>query len=146
MTASVAFRFISISAAGVLLAGATMAQSMRPVDAQRILKAEANNAEWVTHGRTYSEQRFSPLKKVNQDNVKNLGLAWYFDLDTDRGQESTPLVIDGTMYFTSAWSKAYAVDARTGKEKWRFDPKVAGSKNADACCDVVNRGVAAWGN
>src|SRR5262249_25055619 len=112
----------------------------------RILKAQDNNAEWVTHGRTYSEQRYSPLKKINQGNVKDLGLAWYFDLDTDRGQESTPLVIDGVMYFTSAWSKAYSVDARTGKERWRYDPKVAGAKNADACCDVVNRGVAAWGN
>jgi len=115
------------------------------VDAKRLLNADNNSAEWVNHGRTYNEQRFSPLKKINQDNVKDLKLAWYFDLDTDRGQESTPLVIDGTMYFTSAWSKAFAVDARTGKEKWRFDPKVAGEKNADACCDVVNRGVAAWG-
>ena len=73
-------------------------------------------------------------------------LAWYFDLDTKRGQEATPLVIDGTMYVTSAWSKVFALDARTGKEKWRFDPQVAGDKAIDACCDVVNRGVAAWGD
>lgn len=116
------------------------------VDAARILGAAANNSEWLTHGRTYDEQRYSPVAKVDQQNVKNLGLAWYFDLDTSRGQEATPLVIDGTMYFTSAWSKAFAVDARTGKEKWRFDPQVAGDKAIDACCDVVNRGVAAWGN
>ena len=130
-----------------MVAGGLAAQSNAAgVDAKRILNAAGNNSEWVTHGRTYDEQRYSPLKRINQNNVKDLSLAWYFDLDTDRGQESTPLVIDGTMYFTSAWSKAYAVDARTGKEKWRYDPKVPGHKNADACCDVVNRGVAAWGN
>src|SRR5262245_29647283 len=118
----------------------------KDVDATRILSAASNNAEWVTHARTYDEQRFSPLKQINQDSVKDLKLAWFFDLDTDRGQESTPLVIDGTMYFTSAWSKAYAVDARTGKEKWRFDPQIAGAKGIDACCDVVNRGGGGWGN
>jgi quinohemoprotein ethanol dehydrogenase len=136
---------LALSAAVVANAADSGKVENRPVDAKRILKAGDNNAEWVTHGRTYDEQRHSPLKQINADTVKNLGLAWYFDVDTDRGQESTPLVIDGTMYFTSAWSKVFAVDARTGAEKWRFDPKVAGEKNVDACCDVVNRGVAAWG-
>jgi len=132
--------------AAVLCSFAHSAEKSTPVDARRLLNAANNNSEWVTYARTYDEQRFSPLKKINQDTVKNLGLAWYFDLDTNRGQEATPLIIAGSMYFTSAWSKVFAVDARTGKEKWRFDPKVAGEKGADACCDVVNRGVAAWGN
>ena len=57
------------------------------------------------HGRTYDEQRFSPLKQINADNVGTLGLAWSLDLDTNRGQEATPLVVDGVMYSTSAWSK-----------------------------------------
>ncbi len=70
--------------------------------------------------------------------MSTLGLAWYFDLDTNRGQEATPLLIDGTLYFTSALSKVFAVDARTGKEKWRHVPKVAGEKAVDACCDVVD--------
>ncbi len=55
-------------------------------------------------------------------------------------------MIDGVMYVTSSWSKVFALDARTGRELWRFDPKVDGAKAIDACCDVVNRGVAAWGN
>lgn len=130
----------------VLLAGVNASDAAPAgVDAARILSAASNNAEWVTHGRTYDERRYSPLAKINQTNVKDLALAWYFDLDTKRGQEATPLVIDGTMYFTSSWSKVFAVDARSGKEKWRFDPEVAGDKAIDACCDVVNRGVAAWG-
>ena len=115
------------------------------MDAKRIRAAADNRADWLTHGRTYDEQRFSPLAAIDQGNVKDLELAWYFDLDTKRGQEATPLVVDGTMYVTSAWSKVFALDARTGKEKWRFDPQVAGDKAIDACCDVVNRGVAAWG-
>jgi len=125
---------------------AAHASASTPVDAKRILSAEKNNKEWVTHGRTYSEQRFSPLTQINQENVEKLGLAWYFDLDTSRGQEATPIIVDGTMYVTSAWSKVFALDARSGKEKWRFDPQVAGAKAIDACCDVVNRGVAVWGN
>jgi PQQ-dependent dehydrogenase (methanol/ethanol family) len=116
-----------------------------PVDAGRILGAGGNTADWLSHGRTYDERRYSPLARIHQGNVNDLQLAWWFDLDTRRGQEATPLVIDGVMYFTSAWSKAYAVDARTGREKWRFDPQVSGEKAIDACCDVVNRGLAAWG-
>ena len=116
------------------------------VDAARILAASKNNADWLTHGRTYDEQRFSPLARIHKGNVGELRLAWYFDLDTTRGQEATALVIDGVMYVTSAWSKVLALDARTGRELWRFDPKVEGAKAIDACCDVVNRGVAAWGN
>jgi PQQ-dependent dehydrogenase (methanol/ethanol family) len=136
-----------LALAGVIsILTTSSALAASPVDAKRLLTADKNNAEWVTYGRTYDEQRFSPLTKINKDNVEKLSLAWYFDLDTSRGQEATPVVIDGTMYVTSAWSKVFALDARTGKEKWRFDPQVAGAKAIDACCDVVNRGVAAWGN
>ena len=98
----------------------------------------------MSYGRTYSEERFSPLKQINDQNVAKLGLAWYFDLDTRRGQEATPLVIDGVMYFTSAWSKVFALKAATGEKLWSFDPKVDPGWAVNACCDVVNRGVAAW--
>lgn len=120
--------------------------STRLVGAQDIVGAASNNAEWLSHGRTYAEDRFSPLTQVNRDTVADLGVAWHFELDTHRGQEATPLVIDGTIYFTSAWSKAFALDARTGAEKWRFDPEVPGRFAVNACCDVVNRGLAAWGD
>src|SRR5580704_8094714 len=114
------------------------------VNESRLLHADQEPGNWMTHGRTYNEQRFSPLKQINDQNVSQLGLTWHFDLDTHRGQEATPLVIDGVMYFTSAWSKVYALNAATGKLLWQFDPKVPGSFAIHACCDLVNRGVAAW--
>ena len=102
-------------------------------------------AEWLSYGRTYDEQRFSPLIAINEDNIGKLGLAWSYDLDTPhRVQEATPLFVDGVMYVTSAWSKLFALDARTGKEIWRFDPKVPGEAGVKACCDVGNRGAAVW--
>jgi quinohemoprotein ethanol dehydrogenase len=122
----------------------TTGPSIASLDAGRITAADREPGNWLTYGRTYSEQRFSPLKQINEQNVQRLGLAWYFDLDTRRGQESTPLVVDGVMYFTTAWSKVIALDAATGKLLWSYDPKVPPSWAVNACCDVVNRGVAAW--
>lgn len=108
------------------------------------MNADREPGNWMTHGRTYSEQRFSPLKQVSDGNVGQLGLAWSYDLDTHRGQESTPLVIDGVMYFTTAWSKVVAVNAATGVLLWTYDPKVPPEWGVNACCDVVNRGVGTW--
>jgi alcohol dehydrogenase (cytochrome c)/quinohemoprotein ethanol dehydrogenase len=111
----------------------------------RIENADREPGNWMSYGRTYNEQRYSPLDRIGPANVAALGLAWHYDLDTaHRAQESTPLVIDGVMYVTSAWSKVFALDAATGRELWRYDPKVPGAAAINACCDVVNRGVAAW--
>ena len=95
-------------------------------------------------GRTPDEQRFSPLTQVNTNTVRRLSLAWYLDFDSNRGQEATPLAIDGVLYFSTAWSKVKAVEARTGRLLWAWDPKVPGEFAGRGCCDVVNRGVAAW--
>jgi quinohemoprotein ethanol dehydrogenase len=114
------------------------------VDAGRIIHADQEPGNWLTYGRTYSEQRFSPLKRIDDHNVQQLGLAWHYDLDTRRGQEATPLVLDGVMYFTSAWSKVFALNAATGAILWSYDPKVPPAWDINACCDVVNRGVAVW--
>ncbi|MGY8796451.1 MAG: PQQ-dependent dehydrogenase, methanol/ethanol family, partial [Woeseiales bacterium] len=71
---------------------------VRPVTGERIVNADAEPGNWLSTGRTYDEQRFSPLTKINEDNVADLGLAWYFDIDTNRAMEATPLVADGVMY------------------------------------------------
>ncbi len=120
------------------------AESAANVDATRITKADQDPANWMTYGRTYSEQRFSPLVRIKVDNAKQLGLAWYADLDTDRGQEATPLVIDGVLYVSTAWSMVKAFDAKTGRLLWSYDPAVPRALGVNGCCDVVNRGVAAW--
>jgi quinohemoprotein ethanol dehydrogenase len=116
------------------------------VTGERIKAADSEPGAWMTHGRDYNEQRFSPLEKIDATTVKDLGLAWYFELGDNRGQEATPLIIDGMIYITGNWSRVYALDARSGDLKWSFDPEVPKDEGVKACCDVVNRGVAAWGD
>ena len=116
----------------------------QPVNAERIIAAAPG--EWVSHGRDYAEQRFSPLKQINDETVSELGLAWYADLPTRRGIESTPLMADGVLYVTASWGHVLAFDARNGALLWHFDPKVPKDYGVNGCCDGVNRGVALWGN
>jgi alcohol dehydrogenase (cytochrome c)/quinohemoprotein ethanol dehydrogenase len=101
-----------------------------------------NAGQWLSYGRDYSEQRFSPLTQVNVSTVSQLGLAWYGDLSERGGSyETTPLIVDGRIYVTSPWSKVYAYDAKTGKKLWKYDPHVPGEYAVKLCCGIVNRGV-----
>lgn len=115
------------------------------VDGAMIAAADARPGDWLTHGRTYSEERHSPLSSINVANVKSLGLAWSFDFGTSRGLEPTPIAHDGVLYVTGPWNVVYALDGATGATLWRFDPAVDRSAAATMCCDAVNRGVALWG-
>ncbi len=130
------------------LPGTSIADAPPPtlglIDDARIINADSEPGNWLAHGRTYEEQRFSPLTQINRDNVSDLGLAWFRDMGTNRGQEATPIIVDGTMFVTSAWSRVYAIDAVTGDLKWSYDPEVPGEWGRRACCDVVNRGVAVY--
>ncbi len=100
------------------------------------------SVQWDQYGRTPSEQRFSPLETINPSNLGRLGVAWYHEFDTDRGQEATSIVTEGVLYVSTAWSKVYAFDAETGRMLWAFDPAVPRRVLFTACCDAVNRGVA----
>ena len=100
------------------------------------------NVDWPLHGLTQSEQRFSQLSDINEETVTRLGLEWSLELGTTRGLEATPIVIDGVIYTTGAWSVVHAIDARSGKMLWTFDPEVPRSRARVICCDSVNRGVA----
>ena len=132
----------------VLLSSATNAGRGQPgslnVGAQRLSSANTEIDNWLTYGRTYDEQRYSPLTQINAGNVAHLGLAWSFDLESSRGLEATPLVVDGVIYTTGAWSVVYAIDARTGRQLWRFDPEADRARGVHGCCDAVNRGLALW--
>jgi PQQ-dependent dehydrogenase (methanol/ethanol family) len=114
------------------------------VDDARLRGADADVGEWLTTGRTYSEQRYSPLEQINADTVGRMHEVWSFETGLTRGHEATPIVHDGAIFFTGSWSVVFAVDARTGKQLWRWDPQVEKIVAQKACCDVVNRGVALY--
>ena len=114
------------------------------IDTQRIIKANNEPHNWLSHGRDYNEQRYSPLNQINTKTIKNLELEWSLDMGTTRGLEATPIVDNGIMFVSSTWSVVHAVDAKTGKELWVYDPDVPRSWARKVCCDVVNRGVAVW--
>ena len=120
----------------------SQSKTIADVNTQRLVAADKEPQNWLSHGRTYSEQRFSPLKQINDKNVDQLGLAWSLDLSASRGLEATPLVVDGIMYDTGTFNIIRAIDAKTGKELWHYDPKVPGDWLRYVCCGPVNRGVA----
>ncbi len=116
------------------------------VATQRLVNADAEPHNWMSHGRTHSEQRYSLLKQVHTGNVGELGLVWFSDLDDHNVVEATPIVIDGRMYVTAAMGVVYAFDAVTGQRVWKYDPEIPPETLVKACCQPVNRGVAAWGD
>ncbi len=106
---------------------------------------EEQGKNWLAFGRTYSEQRFSPLTQVNEDNVNQLGLDWYVDLPNDRGLVSTPLVVDGILYFVGSMNRVRAVEAVSGRIIWEFDPKVYEHTGNDMRVGWEhNRGIGIW--
>ena len=122
------------------------AQTPRPVDDARLRNTAKQSSEWLTYGFTPAETRYSPAQQINASNVARLGLAWSYDVGRGGGgQEATPLFSNGTLYGITNWSIVFAVDARTGKEKWRWDPEVNQEKvRPKICCGVVQRGVALY--
>lgn len=114
------------------------------VDNERLVNADANPGDWISYGRNYAEDRHSSLNQITKDNINTLGLAWSINLQTSRGIEATPLVVDGIMYLSGPWSIVYAIDARKGTLIWTYDPEVPREYGERVCCDVVNRGVALY--
>ena len=100
--------------------------------------------DWLSYSRTWDEQRFSPLDQINDENVQALGLAWYDDLETFRGVQASPLVIDGVLYNVSIYNVVTAYDGKTGRVLWTYDPKVGPEWARLACCGPSARGIAAW--
>ena len=150
---------LSLGTAGALLLGlaispySALAEDLTParikaatsaVDSAMIKANTATSQDWPTIGLDYAETRFSKLKQITSDNVKDLGLVWSYSLDSERGVEATPVVVDGIMYQTGPWSVVHAIDARNGKRIWTYDPGVNRELGYKGCCDVVNRGVAVY--
>jgi len=139
-------RLSACAVVAILSAGIALTQQPRRVDDAALKNAGKAGDDWLTYGLTQGETRYSPLNQINTGNVNRLALAWSYDLGAGGGaQEATPVVWNGTLYGITNWSVVFAVDARTGKERWRWDPEV----NQTAvfpkiCCGVVNRGLAIY--
>jgi quinohemoprotein ethanol dehydrogenase len=121
-----------------------IAKVVGAVQDQQIANIDDNSGDWLTYGRNYGEERYSPLSQITKENVNQLGLAWSINLGTSRGIEATPLVVDGIMFISGPWSVVYAIDTRKGKILWTYDPQVPKGFGEKACCDVVNRGLAMY--
>src|SRR5687768_5020056 len=105
------------------------------VNNERLVNADETPGDWMSYGRNYSENRYSPLNQITKANIADLGLAWSINLGTTRGIEATPLVVDGIMYISGPWSVVYAIDARKGQLIWTYDPEVPREYGERACCD-----------
>ena len=142
-----------------LSASVATAQQSRPVNDAALKSAAKHGEEWLSNDRDYAATRYSPLKQIDTTNVSRLGLAWYYDTGSLPGTvEATPIVSNGTLYATVTWGVVFALDAKTGKEKWRWDPKIghqnfppgsAGKPDRvrtgpSLCCGPGNRGVAIY--
>ncbi|HTR47625.1 MAG TPA: PQQ-dependent dehydrogenase, methanol/ethanol family [Verrucomicrobiae bacterium] len=114
------------------------------IDTKRLMAADRHPEEWLTTGRDFGKSHYSPLAQISKDNVARLGLAWAYDTNTIRGLEATPIVVDGVMYTSGSVGQVYALDAKTGRELWTYEPKNDMRVNQRSCCDEVNRGVAVW--
>src|SRR5438309_7633708 len=121
-------------------------QQTRRIDDVALRNAGKTGEEWLTYGLTPGETRYSPLKQLDTSNVSRLGLAWSYDVEKGGdNQEATPLFWNGGLYGITNWSVVFAVDARTGKERWRWDPEVNQTAvRPKICCGVVNRGIATY--
>ena len=124
-------------------------QQTRKVDDNSLKNAGKNAGEWLTYGQSYSEQRYSLLKQIDATNVSRLGQAWSYEVGSGGGpQEATPLFANGVLYGITNWSITFAIDARTGKEIWRYDPQADRTMNQPGksrlCCGVISRGIALY--
>lgn len=134
---------LSAGMAAALVLSACSSEPEGPsASAVEVLNFSQNGQSWPALGGDYSEQRFSPLAQIDKENASTLGLAWEADMDSTRGLEATPIMVDGVIYVTSTWSRVMAFDAVTGEQRWSYDPEVPRGMTRDLCCDIVNRGVA----
>src|SRR5262245_56970068 len=135
-----------LSIVGLVLATWMVFGQTRRVDDLTLRNAGKTGEEWLTYGLNPSETRYSPLKQIDPTNVARLGLAWSYDVGPGGGnQEATPLFWNGNIYSITNWSVVYSIDARTGKERWRWDPEVNQTAvRPKICCGVVHRGLAIY--
>ena len=138
--------FLAASVLVLALIGLTASQALKSVDSARLAGADSDTSNWLMYGRTYDDQRFSPLTQINEQTIATAGP--HVEPGTSAPLavvEATPIVVEnGVIYTTGSWSVVYALDAKTGDVRWTYDPKVPRTRALFICCDVVNRGVALY--
>src|SRR6267143_1816913 len=129
---------------GRVLSPQGIQSSTSAIDGEAIIANAKTTKDWLSYGLDYAESRYSKLNQINTENVKSLGLKWTYNLESQRGVEATPLIVDGIMYVSASWSVVHAIDARTGKRIWTYDPEVPRQGGYKGCCDVGNVGAATY--
>ena len=141
---------LAVAIIGAVACMATLtAQNVPPplVTAQELLDGlSADGSRWLMFGGSYTNQRHSPLTQITPENVNRLAPQWVFQTDTAGRFETTPLLRDNVLYVTGPLNVAWAVDARTGREIWRYKRELPPTGNLTACCGLVNRGFGVLGD
>ncbi len=144
-------RFSASIVAGPRPAAGVSAQTKNPASSAANAGGASERSDWAYVGHDAGGMRYSPLKQINVDNVKNLTVAWTYhvgDISDGKGFarrsgfETTPILVDGTLFFTTPFNRVIALDPETGKERWTFDPMV--DTVGDYGDGLINRGVATW--
>ena len=115
-------------------------KDLQPVTVERLLKGTDDSSGWLMYGGNYENWRFSSLKDINRQNIKNLQVAWIFQTGIPGQLEAAPIIADGILYLTSSYSHLYALDAATGEPLWKYDHPLP--DDLRICCGPTNRGVA----
>jgi quinohemoprotein ethanol dehydrogenase len=135
----------AIGIAAVLHSSADSTTKPGNVNEARIEADAATGINWLVNGRTNDSKHFSPLTQISDQNVSNLGLAWYLDYDGKMGIVSEPIVVDGIIYISAPLSKVYAVEATSGKLIWKYDPHIRLDQALNGSYSArTNGGVAVW--
>ncbi len=130
----------------IVIASVTLAaQTAAPqVTSQDLLDGLKDPTKWLTYGGNYSGHRHSPLTQITPENVNQLSAQWTFQTGTLGSFQTTPLVLDGVLYVTGFNNNAWAIDARSGRQIWRYRRELP--EDLHLCCGTVNRGFAALGD
>ena len=139
--------FLPLATMACLMFGPGVSHAAGDVTEARVLKESANGQNWFVKGGNFRGEHFSPLRSVNDRNVTGLGLEWLRDLPVPDGISATPIVVDGVIYLSGAYSLVFAIDAASGDLIWQYDPDVRSRLAQDPGMSWparVNRGVAVW--
>jgi len=131
-------KFVHLILYGLIIAAAWVQAQAAPVDDARLQAAGGDRSNWLSYGRDYANQRFSPLTQINRDSVMQLAPRWLYQAGTHATFQATPLVVDGVMFLSMPYNHVAAIDATTGRELWRYEHK---RKTPKMCCGPANRGV-----